>query len=243
MHLECIVLLREARLKRLHCLCSVPKLCQTLYDPMDCSRTGFPVLAYLLGSCKKLQKVTHCMILPIWHSGKAEFWIKDGMEGLTLEGQLKGGILGWWSFLYLCWPFKSSFTSKKWVTPEEQRTANSGQASYSKRISTSNKGEEHYFTKTKKLGRVVLNESLLEKSESLRGLWSFIGWVVGIVISWKRYSVHLFLLRSVFDGSFLLVIILLWSVIDSSSCNWPRVVLCENFPFWFQLHFSESSLY
>ena len=165
MHLECIVLLREARLKRLHCLCSVPKLCQTLYDPMDCSRTGFPVLAYLLGSCKKLQKVTHCMILPIWHSGKAEFWIKDGMEGLTLEGQLKGGILGWWSFLYLCWPFKSSFTSKKWVTPEEQRTANSGQASYSKRISTSNKGEEHYFTKTKKLGRVVLNKNPREKRD------------------------------------------------------------------------------
>ena len=29
------------------CCCSVTKACPTLYDPMDCSRPGFPVLHYL----------------------------------------------------------------------------------------------------------------------------------------------------------------------------------------------------
>ena len=29
------------------CCYSVPKLCRTLCDPMDCSRPGFPVLHYL----------------------------------------------------------------------------------------------------------------------------------------------------------------------------------------------------
>ena len=29
------------------CYCSVPKLCLTLCDPMDCSMPGFPVLHYL----------------------------------------------------------------------------------------------------------------------------------------------------------------------------------------------------
>ena len=30
------------------CYCSVNKLCLTLWDPMDCSTPGFPVLPYLL---------------------------------------------------------------------------------------------------------------------------------------------------------------------------------------------------
>ena len=30
------------------CYCSVPKSCLTLWDPMDCSTPGFPVLHYLL---------------------------------------------------------------------------------------------------------------------------------------------------------------------------------------------------
>ena len=31
--------------------CSVTKLCQTLYNPMDCSTPGFPVLHHLLEFC------------------------------------------------------------------------------------------------------------------------------------------------------------------------------------------------
>ena len=30
-----------------YCCCSVPKLCPTLCDPMDCSTLGFPILHYL----------------------------------------------------------------------------------------------------------------------------------------------------------------------------------------------------
>ena len=30
------------------CCCSVTKLCPTLYDPMDCTTPGFPLLLYLL---------------------------------------------------------------------------------------------------------------------------------------------------------------------------------------------------
>ena len=30
----------------MHCCCSVPKLCPTLCNPMDCSTPGFPVLHY-----------------------------------------------------------------------------------------------------------------------------------------------------------------------------------------------------
>ena len=32
----------------LPCSCSVTKSCPSLCDPMDCSRSGFPVLLYLL---------------------------------------------------------------------------------------------------------------------------------------------------------------------------------------------------
>ena len=34
--------------KYCYCCCSVPMLCRTLCDPMDCSMPGFPILHYLL---------------------------------------------------------------------------------------------------------------------------------------------------------------------------------------------------
>ena len=35
----------------LYCYCSAIKLCPTLWNPMDCSTPGFPVLCCLLGVC------------------------------------------------------------------------------------------------------------------------------------------------------------------------------------------------
>ena len=40
-------LVGKLRFHVLHCCRSVAQLCPTLYDPMDCSRLGFPILHYL----------------------------------------------------------------------------------------------------------------------------------------------------------------------------------------------------
>ena len=64
-----------------------------------------------------------------------------------------------------------------------------------------------------------MNESPLEKVR----VWGNDGFslaeLLGYWISCRRHNVHLFLLGPVIDGSFLLVILLLGSVIDNASCN------------------------
>ena len=40
---------KNTGLLNIYCYCSVAQLCLTLWDPMDCSTPGFPVLHYLLG--------------------------------------------------------------------------------------------------------------------------------------------------------------------------------------------------
>ena len=48
------------------CCCSVTKLCPTLWDPMNCSTPGFPILHYLLefaqNSVPYLKKITCFMV-------------------------------------------------------------------------------------------------------------------------------------------------------------------------------------
>ena len=46
----------------MHCCCSVPKLCPTLCNPMDCSTPGFPVLHYPQ-SLLKLKSIKSVMLL------------------------------------------------------------------------------------------------------------------------------------------------------------------------------------
>ena len=49
-HLCCVTNYHKIRLKMtlIYCCCSVAQSCPTLWNPMDCSKTGFPVLHHLL---------------------------------------------------------------------------------------------------------------------------------------------------------------------------------------------------
>ena len=58
------------------CCCSITKLCPTLFDPMDCSTPGFPVLHCLL---EFTQTHVHCE-LPWWLNRK-EFACNSGDLG------------------------------------------------------------------------------------------------------------------------------------------------------------------
>lgn len=66
----------------------------------------------------------------------------------------------------------------------------------------------------RKLGGGVLNKSLLEKSKSFS-----LAELQRELISCRGCNVHLSLLGSVIDDSFLLMILLLGSIIDNSSYN------------------------